>query len=335
MGSETPLTLPFIDFTNLDQITKNEAWNLTKSQVHRALEEFGCFEASFADIPPELQTSVYDSLQELFDLPLQTKLKNRSTKPFHGYVGQYPMVPLYESMGIDDAPIPEKAESFTKILWPQGNPKFRYRIYFGYWFDRIGMGRGGKKRKTVQELSIKLSKLDQIVRRMVLESLGLEKYMDEHMGSTNYLLRVMKYKGPETDDSKLGLNSHTDKNIVTILHQNQVDGLEVQTKSGDWIKVQPSPNSFVVMIGDSLYAWTNGRLHSPYHRVMMTGDKARYSIGLFSIPKAGYMVKAPPEVVDEEHPLIFKPFDHVEFLQFYYTEEGQRAQSALKTYCGV
>ncbi|KAI3803426.1 hypothetical protein L1987_31577 [Smallanthus sonchifolius] len=314
MGSDTPLKLHLIDFTNLDQNTKNTEWNSTKSQVHQALEEFGCFEASFPHIPPELQTSMYESLQELFDLPLQTKLKNRSTKPFHGYVGQYPMVPLYESMGIDDAPILDKTESFTKILWPESNPKFS---------------------KTIQEFSEKLSKLDQMVRIMVLESLGLEKYVDEHMGSTNYLLRVMKYKGPETDDSKLGLNSHTDKNIVTILHQNQVDGLEVQTKSGDWIKVKPSPNSFIVMIGDSLYAWANGRLHSPYHRVMMSGDKARYSLGLFSIPKAGYLVKAPPEVVDEEHPLIFKPFDHVEFLQFYYTEAGQRAQSALKTYCGV
>ncbi|PRQ50798.1 putative isopenicillin N synthase [Rosa chinensis] len=89
------------------------------------------------------------------------------------------------------------------------------------------------------------------------------------------------------------------------------------------------------MIGDSLYAWTNGRLHSPHHRVMMTGNEARYSTGLFSIPKAGYIIKAREEVVDEEHPLLFKPFDHVEFLGFYYSEAGQRAPSALKTYCGV
>ncbi|KAL7601508.1 probable 2-oxoglutarate-dependent dioxygenase AOP1.2 [Lactuca sativa] len=309
MGSE--LKLPFVDFSNIDQ---NTNWDLTKSQVHRALEEFGCFETTYASIPPELQTSMFDSLKLLFDLPLQTKIKNKSSKPFHGYVGQYPMVPLYESMGIDDAPILEKVESFANMLWPKGNTEFC---------------------KTIQEFSEKLSKLDQMVRMMVLESLGLENYVKEHMDSTNYLLRVMKYKGPETNESKLGLNSHTDKNIVTILHQNQIDGLEVQAKSGDWIKIQPSPNSFIVMIGDSLYAWTNGRLHSPYHRVMMSGDKARYSLGLFSIPKAGYVVKSPKEVVDDEHPLLFKPFDHVEFLQFYYTEAGQRAQSALKTYCGV
>lgn len=82
-------------------------------------------------------------------------------------------------------------------------------------------------------------------------------------------------------------------------------------------------------------AWLNGRLHAPYHRVMMSGDMARYSIGLFSIPKGGYMIKAPDELVDEAHPLLFKPFDHVQFLGFYYTEAGQKAESALKAYCGV
>ena len=87
---------------------------------------------------------------------------------------------------------------------------------------------------------------------MILESLGVEKYLDEHMDSTNYLLRVMKYKGPETTETKLGLTARTDKNIVTILYQNQVEGLELQTKDGEWINVQPSPDSFIVMIGDSL-----------------------------------------------------------------------------------
>jgi len=68
---------------------------------------------------------------------------------------------------------------------------------------------------------------------------------------------------------------------------------------------------------------------------MMSGNEARYSAGLFSIPKGGSIIKAPEELVDEEHPLLFKPFDHVEFLKYYYTEEGQRDQFALHTYCGI
>lgn len=88
---------------------------------------------------------------------------------------------------------------------------------------------------------------------MILESYDLDKYMDEHLDSTKYLLRLMKYKGPKTTETKLGLQSHTDKNIVTILYQNEVEGLEVQTKDGKWFDVKPSKGSFIVMIGESLH----------------------------------------------------------------------------------
>ncbi|KAL3529968.1 hypothetical protein ACH5RR_009290 [Cinchona calisaya] len=313
MGSDT-IKLPIVDFSQPELKPGTSKWDLVKNQVRLALEEFGCFEAKFDKIPPELRKSIFDTLEELFDLPLQVKLRNSSKKPYHGYVGQYPMVPLFESMGIDDATIPEKVESFIDLLWPEGNSNFC---------------------KTVQSYSEQLSELDKIVRRMILESLGVEKYTDEHMDSTNYLLRLMKYEGPQTTETKLGLHAHTDKDTLTILCQNQIRGLEVLTKDGQWIDVKLSPESFIVMIGDSLIAWTNGRLHSPFHRVMMAGNNARYSVGLFTVPKAGYIIKAPEELVDEEHPLLFKPFDHVEVLSFYDSEEGQRDQSALKTYCGV
>ncbi|GMI93851.1 hypothetical protein like AT1G52820 [Hibiscus trionum] len=314
MGSQTPLKLPVIDFSKPELKPGTSEWDSVKGQVRAALRDYGCFEATFDKIPLDLREAMFGSLKELFDLPLQTKIRNVSNKPYHGYVGQYPQIPLFESMGIDDANVAEKVEALTKSLWPQGNPSFS---------------------KTIHSFSEQLSEFDRIIRRMVLESFGLEKHMDEHMDSPNYLLRVMKYKGPESTETKLGLSSHTDKNIVTILYQNEVDGLEVQTKEGEWINLKPSKNSFTVMIGESLYAWLNGRLHAPFHRVMMTGDKARYSAGLFSIPKGGYIIKAPDEVVDEEHPLLFKPFDHVEFLGFYYTAAGQKSESALKDFCGV
>ena len=83
---------------------------------------------------------------------------------------------------------------------------------------------------------------------------------------------------------------------------------------------------------DSLQAWANGRLYSPKHRVMVTGNKARYSAGLFSIPKANYLIKAPEELVDQEHPLLFKPFDYSEFILV----AGRNPEpNALKIYCGI
>lgn len=124
MDSEA-IKLPVIDFSCKDLKTGTEIWDSVKAEVRKALEEFGCFEALFDKIPQEICKGLFDSLAELFDLPLQTKIRNISKKPFHGYVGQYPVAPLFESMGMEEPTFPENVETFTNILWPQGNSNFR------------------------------------------------------------------------------------------------------------------------------------------------------------------------------------------------------------------
>ncbi|KAL2952602.1 hypothetical protein AAZX31_19G120300 [Glycine max] len=310
MGSETELKLPIIDFSIEYLESNSDQWESVKSQVHKALVEYGCFEAVFDKVPLDLRKAIFLEVEELFDLPLQTKQRVVSSKPYRGYVGP---LQLYESMGIDDVDVHDKVESLIKILWPQGKPGFS---------------------KNLQSFTEQVTRLDQIIRKMILESLGIEKYMDEHMNSTNYLARLIKYQGPQTNEAKVGIGEHTDKNILTTLCQNQIDGLEVQTKSGEWIKCKPStPNSFVVVTGDTLYAWTNGRVHTPAHRVMMSGNETRFSIGLFTVPKPGFIIKAPDELVTEEHPLLFKPFVQSEFMKFLRSSESTK--NALKVYCGV
>ncbi|KAI3803430.1 hypothetical protein L1987_31581 [Smallanthus sonchifolius] len=170
---------------------------------------------------------------------------------------------------------------------------------------------------------------------MILESLNLEKYMDEHMELASYLVRVMKYRPHMKDESNMGLLSHADKNILTILQSNEVEGLEVQNKDGEWFEVKFSANSCVVMVGEAFKAWTNRRLHAATHRVVVKGDKDRFSIGLFSVPKWNSIIKAPEEVVDEEHPLFFKPFDFGEFFKFFTREKNINDKFALEKYCGV
>ncbi|KAL8458122.1 hypothetical protein ACS0TY_035853 [Phlomoides rotata] len=313
MGSEqTMQVLPLIEFSRLKQQTPT--WESVKIQVLEALQQYGCFEAKLdEEIPPlHLRKSFYEAMQQLFDLPLETKIRNTSDN-HRGYIGQHPLVPIYQSMGIEDALSPGIIDTFAHLLWPQGNPTFS---------------------KTVQSFAEELHELEKTVRRMVLESLGLEKYEEEHMDSTTYVLRLTKYDGTGSCETKLGLPSHTDDGIITILYQvNEVRGLQVQTKDGSWITYKPSPNSFIVMVGECFRAWTNGRLQCPVHRVMMSGDKDRYSVGLYSLPKPGYIIKAPEEMVDEEHPLLFKPFDHHKFIDFKYSRTP--TPDLLKDYCGI
>ncbi|KAK7336498.1 hypothetical protein VNO77_17040 [Canavalia gladiata] len=310
MGSESKAKIPIINLSIAELELNGEKWECVKSKVKEAVVEYGCFEAVFDKATLDIRKGIFVGMEELFDLPLETKQFGVSGRPYHGYVGP---TQLYESMSIIDADSYDKVEAIVNLLWPQGKPSFS---------------------KHIQSFTEQLSKLDQIIRKMILESLGVEKYLDEHMNSTHYLARFMKYNGPQTNEAKSGLQEHTDKNILTILCQNHIDGLEVQTKSGEWIKYKPSTsNSFIVLIGDSFYAWTNGWLHTPIHRVMMTGNETRFSIGLFTVPKQGVIIEAPQELVTEDHPLLFKPFVQSEFMKFLRASEG--IKNALKVYCGV
>ncbi|XP_076916667.1 putative 2-oxoglutarate-dependent dioxygenase AOP1 [Bidens hawaiensis] len=309
MGSESPLRLPIIDLSEINKQNRGTlVWDTTKSHVFKALQEFGCFEAVFNGISLDLRNLLFSSLKHLFDLPLETKVRNVTEKLYNGYIGQAKKVPIFESLGIEDP------ESFANLMWPQGNTEFR---------------------ETVQVYSEKLKELDEVVRMMVLESLNLEKYIDEHMELTSYLVRVMKYRPPTKDESNMGLLDHADKNILTILQSNEVEGLEVQNKDGEWFKVKFSDNSCVIMAGETFKVWTNRRLHAATHRVVMNGEKDRYSIGLFSVPKWDKIIKAPEELVDEEHPLFFKPFDYGEFFKFFIKEENINDKYALEKYCGL
>ncbi|MFS7980745.1 putative oxoglutarate/iron-dependent dioxygenase, non-hem dioxygenase domain-containing protein [Helianthus anomalus] len=314
MGSEAPIKLPVIDFSQLktNYSINLSIWESIKTDVFKALIEYGCFEASSV-VSIDLQESVNDALKQLFDLPTETKLRNTSETAFHGYV-RSPKVPLYESMGIGNPFIPENVDNFTDLMWPQDNPKFR---------------------ESIKTYSKKLRELDEIVKKMVFESLGLEKYFGEQMKSTSYLLKVMKYRAPEPNESDIGLHTHTDTNIMTILHQDEIGGLEIQMKNEDWLRVTASPNSLIVVAGETFNVWLNGRLHVPFHRVVMNGNMARYSLGFFSVQRASILVKTFYEMVDEEHPLLYKPFDYAEFLKFFYKEGGIQSKFALKNYCGV
>lgn len=96
-----------------------------------------------------------------------------------------------------------------------------------------------------------VAKLDHMVVRMLFESYGVEKQSASHIESTTYLLRYLKYRAPEMNETTMAFPSHTDKSFLTILHQNQVSGLEIRSRDEEWISVQFPASSFVVMAGDA------------------------------------------------------------------------------------
>ncbi|KAK1418877.1 hypothetical protein QVD17_28026 [Tagetes erecta] len=168
---------------------------------------------------------------------------------------------------------------------------------------------------------------------MVFESYGVAKHDASFNESMAYLLKLNKYRPPKSNETNLGIRIHTDKNFVTILSQCQINGLEVQIKDDEWISVDFSPSSLIIMANDAFMAWSNGRIVSPRHRVVMNGQEDRYSITSFSFKKG--IIEIPEELVDEEHPQKFKSFDHFKFLEFYAKDPQYLDERIIKSFCGI
>lgn len=96
-----------------------------------------------------------------------------------------------------------------------------------------------------------MAELDQTVTRMVFENYGVEKYYDSNIASTGYVIRFGKYKEYQNYDPKKGFPTHTDKSFTSIVQQHRVNAFEVQTRDGEWIGLDPTPSSFLYMVGDA------------------------------------------------------------------------------------
>lgn len=98
-----------------------------------------------------------------------------------------------------------------------------------------------------------MEELNNSILRMVLKSYGVEKLWDEFMEDTTSAFRLMKYKAPESNEtSAMGLVAHTDKNTLTILSQNDVQGLEILNHDGIWVSVTIPVHGFIVIAADAL-----------------------------------------------------------------------------------
>lgn len=309
MGGEGQLmNLPVIDFTNEDLKPGTTSWLSTSQSVRLALEEYGCFVAVFHKFASDqLRNGLFSSMKELFDLPDETKFRNKyEGLPLKGYVGQNPKIPLHESFGIDQGTSPEGIKTFADRLWTHGNDRFC---------------------KYVLEYAKVAEELDRMVARMIFESYNMPMCFEPYLKQANYLLRLLEHRGSGEDQPKQAFITHTDKSFTTILHQNQVNALEVETKDGQWIKVDfSSPTSFVVIAGDAIMVWTNDRIQAPRHKIVMNGNERRYSLGLFTFIRG--IVHVAASLIDEEHPPKYKPFDHLELLKFSYSAN-------IKDFCGV
>jgi isopenicillin N synthase-like dioxygenase len=158
--------------------------------------------------------------------------------------------------------------------------------------------------------------------------LGLERHwFDDKAALGDTILRLAHYPpvGPTATGVRAG--AHEDINVITLLLGAEEAGLEILTREGDWLPVNPEPGALVVNVGDMLQRLTNNRLPSTTHRVVNPPPErrglARLSTPFFVHFNPDFLIETLASCVDAAHPHIYpEPISAYDYLQQRLREIG-------------
>ncbi|KAJ8899707.1 hypothetical protein K2173_019406 [Erythroxylum novogranatense] len=144
----------------------------------------------------------------------------------------------------------------------------------------------------------------------------------EHGGQ---LMAVNCYPPCPEPDLTLGMPPHSDYGFLTLLLQDEVEGLQIQHQ-GEWVNVEPIANAFVVNLGDHLEIFSNGRYKSVLHRVVVNSDKNRISVAsLHSLPFTS-MVRPWAKLINEANPRRYKDTNFASFMEYIISCEPRKKE---------
>lgn len=166
--------------------------------------------------------------------------------------------------------------------------------------------------ETSQNYSACANRLGEKLLEAVANSLGLNP--SQFLGQTEepnyFLMKLICYHPIPDGQPRYGVAPHCDWSWLTILLQDDIGGLEVQSNNGDWVPVEPQDNALFVNLGELMEIFTNGRYCAAPHRVISPlGGKRRISVPAFiNPPLNAWLSPFPGQVIASQ---AHKPNEHI------------------------
>ncbi|KAF3789222.1 DOWNY MILDEW RESISTANCE 6 protein [Nymphaea thermarum] len=265
--------LPVIDLSTPDMTE-------LARQVRDACESYGFFQITNHGVPQQVVEEMLLVARQFFSLPIEEKMKLYSNDPSKKLrlstsfnVNRETVHNWRDYLRLHCHPL----ENFIHE-WPTNPPNFKAVV--------------GEYSKQTRELA-------QRVMKIISLSLGVEDYLEKVLvASQEQHMAINYYPSCPQPELTYGLPAHTDPNVLTILLQDGVAGLQVQ-KDGQWLAVDPLPSAFVVNIGDQIQALSNGRYRSVWHRAVVNNQRERLSVASFIFPGADTLIEAAAELAGD------------------------------------
>ncbi|XP_068230887.1 uncharacterized protein [Palaemon carinicauda] len=250
-------------------------WTRVANEVTDAFQRVGFVYLSQHGIPHKQIDKLFEASSAFFKLPQEEKDKYSWDK--ETYCGYVPV----NKEQLNSTSVNEMKETYNikKADEPfpdEAVPEFRGAV------------------KDIQESCRTL-----VNRILIAMALGLDIhrdfFLDAHkkvFGDGNRsALRMIHYPSIHGDTlpNFTRCGPHTDYGTITLLFQEDIGGLQVRDRAGNWVDANPMPGSVLVNIGDLMQFWTSGKFKATEHRVILPEDEkskrqCRRSIAFFLNP---------------------------------------------------
>ncbi|KVH94086.1 Isopenicillin N synthase [Cynara cardunculus var. scolymus] len=275
--------LPVIDLDRIDLRKLNEACT-----------DWGIFRLINHGIPSSLLSELHEHTVRVFDLGYESKRNLFSSIPTSSisyFWGTPALTPAGDALYKPNTHH-EKDDS-KNYNWVEVEMTISIKEWTEFWI-------------LLEEYGAHQARVAKSVFDSMLRNLKLGEENECCLSPSTGILRVYRYPRCYSDNPPKvwGLDVHTDSSLVTILNQDEVGGLQINSEKDDaWIDAKPIPNTLLVHLGDMMQAISDDKYKSVKHRVKVHKDKERISIGYFVFPGDDYVIRSS----------IYEPFTYSDF----------------------
>ncbi len=311
MAVKTSLDIPVVDFS---PFAENEPGGKAQvaQPIYRACHEVGFLYLKNHGIPQEAIAAAFEQSRQFFALSLQEKQKIAWSSEFsnRGYVAM-------ERERLDETKPGDLKEAFNlgKEVSHDVRPDQA----------ELGPNRWPEEKEVFRETITEFFDLCATAAARIFRAFAIaldmpETYIVDRHQAHDYTLRLLHY--PPLDalpkPGQIRAGAHSDYGTLTLLFQDGVGGLEVQTADGRWIAAPALPGTVLINTGDLTERWSNGVFRSTKHRVALPeGEKAtahRYSIAFFCQPDPEAEIVCFPTCQSKDNPPKYPPVKSGEYL---------------------
>lgn len=220
----------------------------------------------------------FERVAELFDLPLETKMRYRVDFHHIGYIPTKATVLRWSTIAENKKKDLNEAWAFMRERTPD-DPKVKANI------RHRGLNKWPAELPQFRPTILAYQEAMAVLARRMLPGYAraLElpaDWLADKFSQPEYYNRCAYYPPAQAEEGQFSLAPHSDHSSITYLPLMDVPGLQVMAPSKRWIEVEPVRGAMVVNTGEFLNRWTNGRFIATPHRVVPPKAR-RYALTFF------------------------------------------------------